>query len=129
MDINEFNAINEARTTATATANYISVDDLAEGDRTLLYGYNCQRETFHVYLADGLIHRLIYKSSDPCISYERGPELEASLLRPDKRGYSERCDGDFVSLMDRRGLKISLSPFNEETHAKTKDNQFHGKTF
>lgn len=132
MNIDQLNAIKEARHTARTSRPMVSATDLSDqSDRTLLYGYNCQRETFHVYLADGLIHRLIYSSANPCISYERGPSLEASLLAPDKRAYSERCDADFIALMDRQGLddKISLLPFNEETYAKTKDNQFHGKTF
>jgi len=34
----------------------------ATDQRTLLYGYNTDRETFHVYMLGGEIHRLIYTS-------------------------------------------------------------------
>ena len=50
-------------------------------NRTLLYGYTCERETFHVYIKDQKIYTVVY-NTDYSISYEK--EL-GSFMRGDPR--------------------------------------------
>lgn len=99
-------------------------------NRTLLYGYTCKRETFHVYLKDQKIYTVIYET-DYSINYEK--ELE-SFMRgdprpknmrqievksnrdfvPDKRLYPERCDYHFCRLLKERGIELHFTHWSEE---------------
>jgi len=67
-------------------------------DRTLLYGYTCDRESWHVYLRDGEIVVLIYMN-------ESDPEILTVLSNhdyiPNKRLYPECCDYEFCNLLSK----------------------------
>jgi len=92
-------------------------------DRTLLYGYTCDRDTFHVYLKDGLLHRIIYSRKN-LISHEFGDSIDVELLIPNKRTYPETCDFYFcmkLEVMSEHG--ITFTTYNGEREVK----QFHGK--
>lgn len=90
---------------ATRNRTY-SAEDLNPffNDRTLLYGYTCDRKTFHVYLKDKEIHTVFYD-----ISYEekdpnpiKMAEVHVMSNRdyiPDKRLYPEACDYQFCKLL------------------------------
>jgi hypothetical protein len=54
-------------------------------DRTLLFGYTCDRQTFHVYLKDGEINRIVYDRDDNILKDESGEAVQVMHLVPDKR--------------------------------------------
>ena len=94
-------------------------------DRTLLYGYDIDRRTWHVYQKDGEIRRLIYTSipKDDILSW--GETLDATTLVPNKRLYPEACD--FIFCLELRRLEI---PMTFTTFGGTRvdpDRQFHGR--
>jgi hypothetical protein len=92
-------------------------------DRTLLYGYTCDRDTFHVYLKDGLLHRIIYSRKN-LISHEFGESIDVELLIPNKRTYPETCDFDFcmkLEVISDHG--VTFTTYNSEREEK----QFHGE--
>jgi hypothetical protein len=97
--------------------------DVPSQDRTLLYGYTCDRDTFHVYLMDGVLHRVIYNHDNKVLSHEMGQSLSPYLLAPNKRAYPETCDEQFCRLMITRGQEISFTTFNEMREPSL----FHGK--
>lgn len=79
-------------------------------DRTLLYGYNCDRDTWHVYLEGGKIHSVIY-------TYD-GEPTELTIRSnfdyvPDKRLYPARCDYEFCELLKKNDVPLPFTTFEE----------------
>lgn len=67
------------------------------GDRTLIYGYTVERDTFHVYVKDGMLHRFIYRrnfttDTEQVVSYESAATMRAEDLSPSKAIYWEHSD-------------------------------------
>lgn len=82
--------------------------------RTLLYGYTCDRETWHVYLADGAIHKVVYgypKSLELYVHQSQGLTLEDCV--PNKRLYPEACDFEFCSLLTSRGINLPFTVWSD----------------
>lgn len=102
----------------------ISVSELnnPDQDRTLLWGYTCERDSLHVYLKDGLLHRVLYKFPDKLIIATSGESLPCSAMAPDKRAYPAACDEQFAQLMVEKNQYVSYTTFDERP-----DIPFHGK--
>ena len=92
-------------------------------DRTLLYGYTCDRETFHVYQKDYKIHVVIYKTkhseSDGVIKEIPVNMREVQIKSnydyvPDKRLYPETCDYLFSQRLKERGINLPFTFYNED---------------
>lgn len=82
--------------------------------RTLLYGYTCERNSFHVYLdEDRYIHRVIYDYDKLVIAHDYALELPAELCVPDKRIYAEHSDYEFCLVLHHMGLHLPFTTFNE----------------
>ncbi|WP_010499997.1 hypothetical protein [Paenibacillus elgii] len=99
----------------------IAVDDLTnKTGRTLLYGYTCERETWHVYLKYGEIVKVIY-------GYDKEPKkFEVTDNRdfvPDKRLYPERCDYEFCKLLIEKGIGLPFTAWTEGIE----EEQYYGK--
>ena len=95
--------------------------------RTLLWGYNFERESWHVYLdSDGVIQRVIYGFGDELLSDKDEETLETSHdYPPPKRLYPEACDFEFCELLRRRGVSLCFTTWNEKREPKA----FHGLMF
>lgn len=88
-------------------------------DRTLLYGYTCDRETLHVYLKDGGIHTVIYKLrgfNDGIADYDiREVNVKSNEdYVQSKRLYPNACDFEFCKLLKARGIYLSFTTFEDE---------------
>jgi hypothetical protein len=105
--------------------NTVCLDDLADKTpRTLLFGYDVTRATFHVYIdpADGLIHVLKYTSTGPAnaqkflvishTSGQSGGVARNEQFVPDKRLYPESCDLEFSRLLRRYGVSLPFTTFD-----------------
>lgn len=91
--------------------------------RTLIYGYTCERNTFHLYLSEGgYFTRLIYSYDGVEISSEIGKSISLRDCVPDKRVYPEACDAVFCSMLMSRGQSVSFTNFTERDSSP----QFHG---
>lgn len=87
-------------------------------DRTLLYGYTCDRKTFHVYLKDLEIHTIIYD-----VEYNNGKQRPTNITEicvssnmdyiPNKRLYPEACDYTFCKLLKHANINLPFTFFNE----------------
>lgn len=94
-------------------------------NRTLLYGYTCERETFHVYLKDQKIYTVVYKTE-----YSRGAPMPKNMRQievnsnrdfvPDKRLYPERCDYHFCRALKERGIDLPFTHWSEEIEPNEK---------
>jgi hypothetical protein len=104
----------------------ISAKDLSDcTDRTLLYGYTCARDTWHVYLKNKRIVVVKYNNE-----YSRGTAIPKNMTYinvksnlgfvPDKRLYPERCDYEFCLLLKSKGIELPFTSWNDEvTETKT----------
>jgi hypothetical protein len=102
----------------------VSVGELSDkSDRTLLYGYTCSRDTWHVYLQYGQICVYIYDFHDRQINFFFGVQLNVGDLIPDKRLYPAACDFEFCKILQSKGVSL---PFT--TYEKREPRQFHGLT-
>jgi hypothetical protein len=87
-------------------------------DRTLLYGYTCERDTFHVYLKNNEIFVVIY-DNDYSGSIPKPRNMRRVTVKsnrdyvPDKRLYPERCDYDFCKLLKEKGVHLPFTNWSE----------------
>jgi len=87
----------------------------AEGDdRTLIYGYDTDRRTHHVYLKDGQVHQVIYSPSGSnadkdIFHYAVGDEIDIKTVIPNKRLYPEACDFDYCMALKELGVQMSFT--------------------
>jgi len=109
----------------------IGVADLNNrSDRTLLYGYDVGRDSFHVYLRDGLIHLVKYRSTEPPhftrsdVFFEDGHDLV-----PNKRVYPESCDFEFFCALRVRGIPFAMRNFDPERAERLEGHTFHGAPY
>lgn len=123
MNIDAYNKLRELMQKSDAV-QLIHVDELnnPDQDRTLLHGYTCDSETFHVYLKDRQIHRVIYKYPDILLSSICDVEIRVDQMAPNKRTYPAACDEQFCLLMHYKGQHVSYTTFEAR-----EDIPFHGK--
>jgi hypothetical protein len=126
VNLNEYEEL--ARPVPPSAPVSISVDEL-EGLRegTLLYGYTCDRDSFHVYLTDGLLHRFVYSYDGTRTSYVAGTSLPARDIVPNKRVYPEPTSVELVRLLWARGVDVPLTRYSDERAALAMGHAWHGK--
>lgn len=86
-------------------------------DRTLLWGYTCDRDSFHVYLKDQLIHKVVYEHPNKLKEYVTAPSMTCESMAPDKSAYPSACDAQFVRLMLQKGQHVTYTTFIERDEA------------
>ena len=104
----------------------IGVSDLEPfvKDRTLLYGYTCERNTFHVYIKDKQIHTVIY-DMDYSQNISRPKNMREVVVKlntdyiPDKRLYPERCDYVFCKMLKEKGISLPFTIWHDDIEEKT----------
>lgn len=129
-------------TAAPAARRLPGVADLKNlTPRTLIYGYDVDRNDLHVYLgADGLIHVVRYSSravgSDKGLIFshsfgEAGGVKAPTDYVPNKRAYPASCDGEFCQVLRSFGASISFTDFDEAADARRleKHGGFSGLVF
>ena len=98
---------------------------VGSNDRTLIYGYDIERNMFHLYLKYEKFNFIKYNSNKEVISYGYGlSKICAEDCIPDKRVYPEACDYYFCKLLMNKGVKIPFTTFNRNRVEK----QFYGLT-
>lgn len=120
MDKKQYEVINEL----TRIPPRATVRDLRDHTpRTLIYGYTCARDTFHVYLAEDGIHWVLYSAHGLLLQHKHeGQGIALADCVPDKRVYPETCDYDFCTMLKRAGVNIPFTNWNDDRPVKA----FHG---
>lgn len=102
-----------------------TVDDLTNKEpRTLLYGYDVDRYTWHTYLGFDLKIKLVkYRGPHDCSKVDLIPCFPKSSedFVPNKRLNPERCDFEFCALLKRAGIHLCFTKYivrAEDTHAR-----------
>jgi hypothetical protein len=128
MNREDFETLNDP----PKTAQIHSRSFLSEGGaptRTLLYGYTCGRDTFHVYLKDGLIHRLVYRTAGDemkIVEYDYFRAWDAYRLVPDKRVYPDSTSLLMARLLRDAGVDVPYLPFDDKRHDYLGDEHLKG---
>lgn len=92
-------------------------------DRTLLYGYTCERNTWHVYLQKNRIYTVIYKWNEEPEEWEITHNCQ---YIPDKRLYPECCDYEFCKLLKEKGFSLPFTIWDDDN--KRENTIYYGKT-
>ena len=122
MNKNEFEALDQIKAQPRATLPGALTD---KSPRTLLYGYTCNRHTWHVYLdPKGILHRVVYDHNNLLLGHLEGG-IEDRALVPDKRLYPEDCDLEACTALLRAGCNL---PFTSYTEGKSRTGAYVGAT-
>jgi hypothetical protein len=99
-------------------------------ERTLLCGVTTQREVFHVYLKDRLIHRLIYRSdTDQVIDYAAYPAWNANRLVPEGgMVHPEYTSGAFARELAARNVEFEFGPYFDHLYCEARRRDFQART-
>lgn len=96
---------------------------LPEGDRTLTYGYDLDRDTVHVYtFGDQIVARrytrVYHEASNSyvyrTVSVHAGTSLPTSVLYPSKRAYPDATNPEFARMMANAGRRLTMTSFGKE---------------
>ena len=94
--------------------------------RTLIWGFTCSRNSFHIYLdSDGIIHKVVYSYPDNIIYHFSTEDIgiKPEDCSPDKRIYPEASDMEFCECLKNLDIHLSFTTFNE---ARDLTQKFHG---
>ena len=114
----------------------ICVEDLSPYiyNKTLLYGYTCERKTFHVYLKNREIYTVVYEND-----YSTGEAKPKNMKQikvssnhdfvPDKRIYPERSDYNFCRALKEKGIELPFTNYDDTTNFETRSGtRYYGFT-
>lgn len=120
MTHNEYLALCEYLPVAVSAASLSN-----QAPRTLLYGYDVQRNTFHVYLNEqGQLVRVLYDADGFLIDGYQAVTLNAEECVPNKRVYPGKSDFEFCRLLARMlGRDLPFTTFTEAERSQA----FYGK--
>ncbi|MFB8290205.1 hypothetical protein [Kitasatospora purpeofusca] len=105
----------------------VSAAEIGGPDRTVLFGFTCERLSWHVYLADGQIHLATYDSQTAQVTvHQRREYWPAAELIPDKRVYPESTDWRFAQLMVARAIAVPYRNWDESRARLWAPLAFHG---
>lgn len=114
MNQNEFFEISN-----TAPPEYVAMaSDFSGSDKTLLYGYTCEKKSWHIYKKDGLLHKLVYGYPAFFISYDARESFILSDLIPDKRVFPECTDFHLAKMFLAASIDVPYLPFDNNAHLR-----------
>lgn len=116
MDLNQYQTLEAS----LHMPSVICATELADpSDRTLVYGYTVERETFHLYLENGKFNRVVYDGDNVFLSGLTGLDsIELALCVPDKRVYPARSDFEFCRLVLIKGGSVPFTTFEPPKEIK-----------
>lgn len=120
QDFKQLKAIESTKLNATIYPQLDFFSHYSE-PRTLFYGYDCDRNTHHVYSDDeGNIHLHVYKDEGARgvytrahINYTEEGIDDLSVLMPNKRLYPQYCDFDACATLKNKGIDLPFTVYEE----------------
>ena len=107
----------------------ISIDDLTDkSDRTLIYGYDVDRVTIHVYIENERISYYRYSRSGEFMDFRNDERWhDPEYLVPNKRAYPEATDFEFATILARIGHPITFTTWGI-LRSQPNSEKYHGRT-
>ena len=91
--------------------------------RTLIWGFDCDRNSFHVYLGDdNQLHIVRYDYDGFLLAYQTEANAEPQAYVPNKRVYPGACDLEFCRILIDADVRIPFTTFEARP-----DETFFGK--
>jgi hypothetical protein len=91
--------------------------------RTLIWGYDTERHSFHVYIGnDDKLHIVSYTSEGYLLSHKTEDAASPQEYVPNKRVYPAACDVQFCRLLVGADVRIPYTTFEARP-----EQDFHGK--
>lgn len=102
----------------------ITLNDLTDKTpRTLVYGYTCSRDTWHLYLTEqGMFELAVYDHDGFHVDSWTVESVLPNECLPDKRIYAQKSDFEFCQLLMHCGERLPFTTFEPVEPA-----QFYGK--
>jgi hypothetical protein len=123
MELQNFKRLMDARSVVQELDVVAFMSDIS--DRTLIYGFTLDRETFHVYIQDKIIHRITYnENSNQPTSSLSGERFLLTELVPNKRIYPEASDFKFCTFLQSQDIDLPFTTFNPNRPVA----KFYGET-
>lgn len=109
----------------TVQPKRLSASMLIQQDpRTLIWGYDTDRNSFHVYLgADNLLHIVRYSFEGFLLEHLTEEDADLSDYVPNKRVYPDACDFEFCQLLKSVEVDIPFTSFSPNREPAA----YHGK--
>ena len=86
--------------------------------RTLIWGYDVDRNSFHAYLGnDGKIHIVLYAFEGYLLSHKTEDEAAPREYVPNKRVYPAACDLEFCRILMDADVSIPFTTFEARQEA------------
>ena len=102
----------------------ITIKDLKDkSDRTLLFGYTCDRDTWHVYINNNKIISICYSYNEKITEGNTIIIEDNEDYVPNKRLYPERCDFEFCKLLKEYGINLPFTYYDNNIENK----KYYGK--
>lgn len=129
----------EAYRAADIRPQEIHISDLGPEEGTLAYGYDTDRNTWHIYVMDNELHVLIYwpqrvgqEHRYHTLRYLHGEAIPAEMMSPNKRVYPDTVDPKFAELMRRLGSPLNFIGMfdwdSEQVQRRNARGAFRGRT-
>jgi hypothetical protein len=91
--------------------------------RTLIWGYDTERQSFHVYIGDDdKLHIVLYTFEGYLLSHKTEDDAAPQEYVPNKRVYPAACDDQFCRLLLGADVRIPFTTFQARA-----EQDFHGK--
>jgi hypothetical protein len=106
----------------------VHVSDFDGRDRTLLLGQTRNDLTWHIYLKDGQIWRLIYRGNN-LVTVEHQKSFLAENLVPDWRVFPEATDHQMAQRLQALGTDVPYLKFDVTRRDYYEEKEREGDTF
>lgn len=100
-------------------------DLVDQTDRTLLFGFNYENMTHHVYLKDGVIHTVRYMLDKEVHEH---PVFDNTNYLPGKRTYPTRSDFEFCLKLQHVGMDPCYTTYDKREFDMKRYGVYFGRT-
>jgi hypothetical protein len=111
MNLEEYNSLSRREPAP------LRIGTMGEETRTLLFGYDCDRRTYHVFQHDYELHLVIYTPGEAgpnIIEHKHDLTLAVNDIIPNKRIYPALSDFGFCQALMNMGVSIPFTSFDPE---------------
>lgn len=118
MNLEEFNSLSRRKPAPQR------IGPMGDETRTLLFGYDVERRTYHVFQYDRELHLVIYtpgKDGPTIHDHKHDLSLAIEDIMPNKRVYPALSDFGFCQALMNKGISIPFTTYDAERTLESRD--------